>query len=397
MKTGGFNCIIGNPPWVSITGRFGNDICPKQEMEYLIRAYRGNTYMPNMYEYFVAKGTNIVTIGGRFGYIVPDRLGFNRQFIALRKHILESFKIMSLVYKMPFPGVTVDTLVFVLERGLYCDSDKIDVSEYGKAPVEIRQKDFMDAEGHEWAYFADSEQMKLAHKITSGPLVIPLSNWCKTTSGYGGKSELVMERQQNRRQIPTFKGDSIGRYCVRKQYWFDFRRENITGRTTDKSKLGARPKVLLRKTGTSIIATYDDSGIFPEQSLYFLFDYVDPLSPMYLLGILNSKLIGWYYKTACLTNKDSIAQVKKVHLDQLPIRRIDHKKDTEGAAHDRMVKLVDSMLAMHKQLASAKGEAQRVAIQRQIEATDAEIDRLVYGLYGLTKEEIAIVEGANGR
>jgi flagellin-like hook-associated protein FlgL len=59
-----------------------------------------------------------------------------------------------------------------------------------------------------------------------------------------------------------------------------------------------------------------------------------------------------------------------------------------------MVKLVDSMLALHKQLASAKSQAQRAAIQRQIEATDAEIDRLVYGLYGLTKEEIAIVEGA---
>ncbi|MCX7347320.1 MAG: hypothetical protein NTU78_16585 [Alphaproteobacteria bacterium] len=58
-----------------------------------------------------------------------------------------------------------------------------------------------------------------------------------------------------------------------------------------------------------------------------------------------------------------------------------------------MVSLVDSMLALHKQLASVKSEAQRGAIQRQIEATDAEIDRLVYSLYGLTKDEIAIVEG----
>ena len=65
-----------------------------------------------------------------------------------------------------------------------------------------------------------------------------------------------------------------------------------------------------------------------------------------------------------------------------------------GALSSSHVVLVDSMLAMHKQLASAKSEAQRGAIQRQIEATDAEIDRLVYELYGLTKEEIAIVEGA---
>jgi hypothetical protein len=45
-------------------------------------------------------------------------------------------------------------------------------------------------------------------------------------------------------------------------------------------------------------------------------------------------------------------------------------------------------------LAAAKSESQKTVVQRQIGATDAEIDRLVYDLYGLTAEEIAIVEGA---
>jgi DNA-binding CsgD family transcriptional regulator len=59
-----------------------------------------------------------------------------------------------------------------------------------------------------------------------------------------------------------------------------------------------------------------------------------------------------------------------------------------------MVDMVESMLALHKQLLAAKSESQKTVVQRQIDATDAEIDRLVYGLYGLTPEEIAIVEGA---
>jgi hypothetical protein len=59
-----------------------------------------------------------------------------------------------------------------------------------------------------------------------------------------------------------------------------------------------------------------------------------------------------------------------------------------------MVMLVDSMLGLHKQLAAAKSEGQKGILQRQIDATDADIDRLVYDLYGLTDEEIAIVEGA---
>jgi adenine-specific DNA-methyltransferase len=58
------------------------------------------------------------------------------------------------------------------------------------------------------------------------------------------------------------------------------------------------------------------------------------------------------------------------------------------------LRLVDSMLALHKQLASAKSDSQRGAVQRQIDATDAQIDRLVYALYSLSADEIAIVEGA---
>ncbi len=63
------------------------------------------------------------------------------------------------------------------------------------------------------------------------------------------------------------------------------------------------------------------------------------------------------------------------------------------ARHDRMVALVERMLDLHKRLAAAKTPTDKTLLQRQIAATDAEIDRLVYDLYGLTDEEIAVVEG----
>jgi hypothetical protein len=75
------------------------------------------------------------------------------------------------------------------------------------------------------------------------------------------------------------------------------------------------------------------------------------------------------------------------------MRPIDLVDPKDKADHDRMVMLVDSMLALHKQLAASESVAQKEMIQRQIEATDKEIDRLVYDLYGLTAKEIAIVEG----
>ena len=65
---------------------------------------------------------------------------------------------------------------------------------------------------------------------------------------------------------------------------------------------------------------------------------------------------------------------------------------TDKACHDRMVTFVDQMLKLHKQLSSAKTDHDKTVIQRQIDATDRQIDRLVYELYGLTEEEIQIVD-----
>ena len=66
------------------------------------------------------------------------------------------------------------------------------------------------------------------------------------------------------------------------------------------------------------------------------------------------------------------------------------------ARHDRRVTPVEQMLELHKRLAAAKSQSDQELYQRQIDATDKEIDKLVYNLYGLTEEEIRIVEGAQG-
>ena len=65
----------------------------------------------------------------------------------------------------------------------------------------------------------------------------------------------------------------------------------------------------------------------------------------------------------------------------------------DAAHHARMVALVEAMLSLHKQAAAARLPQEKERLQRQIQVTDGQIDRLVYELYGLTAEEIAIVEG----
>jgi len=394
MKAGGFDAVIGNPPWVSLSGKFKNDVYPPPQIDYLISHFQGNTYMPNMYEYFVSQGLNLTCQGGFFSFIVPDRLGFNSQFIPLRKRILTESQILSLLYKAPFPGITADTLIFALQKGRP-DSNSAKIAEYGKADILRPQHELLKHPTHAFEYFESADIMKVLAVLEEPSRTMHVGDLCDSTSGFGGKSALIQETRTNQKQIRTMKGDSIGRYQTKKLYWFEFKPQNITGRTTDSSKLGAKQKVLLRKTGDKIIATYDDSGIFPEQSLYFLFNPHTKIELKFILGILNSELLGAYYQARSLTNRRSIAQVKKVDLDQLPIPRLDLSVSKHATRHDGMVSLVERMLDLHKRLSEAKTPTDRDRLQRQIDATDHDIDRLVYDIYGLTEEEIKIVESAS--
>ena len=78
--------------------------------------------------------------------------------------------------------------------------------------------------------------------------------------------------------------------------------------------------------------------------------------------------------------------------DRLPIRAINFNEPAEKSVHDKIVALVELMLALHKSLASAQSPVEKERLDKQIKSTDVGIDTLVYDLYGLNQEEIRIVE-----
>jgi len=84
--------------------------------------------------------------------------------------------------------------------------------------------------------------------------------------------------------------------------------------------------------------------------------------------------------------------MKTAYLNPFPIRTINFSDPDGKARHDKMVELVEQMLTLHKQLAAVRTPDEKTRLQRQIDATDHQIDRLVYELYGLTEKEIQIVE-----
>lgn len=90
--------------------------------------------------------------------------------------------------------------------------------------------------------------------------------------------------------------------------------------------------------------------------------------------------------------KDDFPQVTIKDAKKLPFRAIDFADPTDKSRHDKMVSLVQSMLDLNKALQNAKTPDEKNVFQRQITATDNQIDELVYELYNLTKEEIKIIE-----
>lgn len=383
MQKGGFNIVIGNPPWISLTGRFRNEIHSESEISYLIKKHGGNTTMPNMYEYFISLGHSLVCQGGWFSFIVPDRFAYNDQFVALRNKFLETCRLNSLIFKVPFSGVVADTLIFSVQKKKASKTHKAMVGKYGSDLLETPQESFRSTDGNRFRFFESLAESIFVAKIDSDPNCKPLSFFCDSTSGFGGRSDRITSNRTSESQITTMKGDSIERYAVRKYYWFEFTRSNITGRTTDRKKLGAKPKVLIRKTGDSIIATYDDSGIYPEQSLYFLYNSKSRIELKYILGMLNSSALDVYYKAKCLTNKDSIAQVKKVDLDRLPIPDVAFDKPAERERHEKMVELVDQLLAAKCRARNCALPQERTLIERQIDRLLVDIDKLAHQSYGL--------------
>jgi len=157
----------------------------------------------------------------------------------------------------------------------------------------------------------------------------------------------------------------------------------------------ASVKILVPDIADRASFAYDEEGQYALVSGYgiTLKEEVTEASK-YILGLLNSRVLDFYLKQVSTTLRGGFFRYFTQFIEQLPIRTIDFGNPADVASHDKMVALVERMLALHRKLAAASIPADKKLYQRQIEATDCQIDALVYELYGLTEEEIGIVEEA---
>jgi hypothetical protein len=115
----------------------------------------------------------------------------------------------------------------------------------------------------------------------------------------------------------------------------------------------------------------------------------------YLLTIINSRLMSWYFlRRSNIAQRDDFPKIVLKETRSLPIYPIDLSNRADKSRHDRLVQLAEQLPGLHKHLSAAKTPQEQTSLERQIAAADAQIDRLVYDLYGLTPEEIKIIEAS---
>lgn len=310
-----YDYILGNPPWVSLSRKHKKDIEDNLK-EYYSKNYEGNTYLPNLYEYFIKRSMEILKVGGRFGFIIPDRLASNLQYKDFRKKLLEKYNIINVVFEIKFPEINTDTMIIIAENK-YSRHNKIKVNVYKKSIYNVEQNEYTKNLNCEFFYYHSSKSLHIKNSIDKNSLV--LGDICKTFTGFIGYKEKITPFRLNKNQVEILKGENIKKFQVLNNYYYDFIPCNIKGGTSDIKKLTTKNKIIIRKTGKHLIAALDTKGSIIEQSLYGIICLDERFSPYYILGLLNSKLIQWYYLNFLITNANSTPQIKKFSLDRIPI------------------------------------------------------------------------------
>ena len=140
--------------------------------------------------------------------------------------------------------------------------------------------------------------------------------------------------------------------------------------------------------------TFDESEAIIHQSIKWWLWYHSIDEIIYIVSwIIKSEIYGFLFETIGTQITRWVFCCEYQYIEQLPIRTINFSDPAEVQQHARMVALVERMLSLQRELAAAQTPAEKTRLQRQVDATDAQIDALVYALYGLTEEEVGVVEG----
>jgi len=395
MGRGGFDAIIGNPPYILL-----QILEQRYVFDYIAAKYRAAKYKIDTYHVFLERALALAKAGGRVGYITPNSFLRNKHARELRRLILEESNVESLrlfSYQV-FSEASVDTSVLILEKterpndkhraAVICSRSPEDTAELQWQPQRIwdehpeNQFSLPGARG--------SEQLEAKMRAKS----ILLGEFATAYFGIQtfDRKKFVKPYQVTKQFKPVVDGVHINRYSLQGGSEFvDFCPSAVKSGSNPQVYL--QPRIGVRQIGRTPIATFLPARLYTLNTIYNIF-FVKPTGYdlHFVLGIVCSKALGWYWLRSFFDQKATFPKIKKDALLAIPIPRIDFSDATNNALHDQLVAKVEAMLDAKEHLAKAKTDKDKTYYGNKCVALDRQIDQLVYQLYDLTDEEIRLVE-----
>ena len=397
MKDGGFDAIVGNPPYISVQSGF----IEKKVYAYLEHRYATMERISDYFCLFTERATELLKDNGYWGFIIPSTVMMNLSFTKLRKHLLEKTSITNITHLGDgvFSSAVVPTCVIAATRKApeknivrVVSGSRDPYSKEARA-AEIEQGAFLALENYVFNLSTNKATQALLRKISSNSAelgsLVDIKEGVKT----GNDKVFLSAHPFPENSYQLAKGRDVERYLCQPVLYINYDPKKLS-RPQKPEHFQVEEKLFVRRVGDSLIATYDNQQLFCVHTLYTARkrESAANYSLKFLLGLLNSKLFNFFYHSTSVQKGSVFPEVRIYSLNHLPIRTINFSDKTDSDTHDKIVQLVEQMLQARLQTIAARNERDQTFYQNKCLALDRQIDQLVYGLYDLTDEERKVVE-----
>lgn len=396
MRAGGFDAIVGNPPYVR-----PHNITPQMK-KLLWARYKTFVAKSDLYSCFMERGIKLVRNQGFLAFIVPQTWTSLESFTAIRSFILANMQVCKLV-QLPhkvFSEATVETCIFVFRRLLSAQNngankvlvEALDETYKKRFIREFFQKDIRESHLNNFQLYGKQESNRILNKIRAKGK--PLGKMVKFLYGFktADDEKFIQNTKKHKESKPFVRSAAIHRYLFdtpQEYVWYvpELMTKNATTARPGESTRFESEKILVARMGKSLVAAYDKGGLYVKDAMLLL-SYIEGLNLKYLLGVINSRMLNYFYKEYFVT-----IDVLKNALLSLPIYPIDLGNGDEKKTHDDIVQKVEMMLEARKLFRDAKTDKDKIYYEQKCVALDRQIDDLIYKLYGLDEKDIQIIEG----
>lgn len=391
MDNGGFDVVIGNPPYVR-----PHNLDPKDK-EYFWEHLKTFKAKSDLYNCFMEKGIDLTKQEGLFSFIVPHTWTSLESFYDIRKYILDHCKIVKLVQlpKKVFQDATVETCIFVLSKEKSQkkrDKNRIIVEKLNEKNEITHIKEFEQhriRNNHLFNFelYSEAAGQDLLDKIKNKGE--PLSKY--VSFFYGLKTaddeKFLLNKKENDDCKKLLRSKDVDRYSIdfdNVYVWYVpklMKKNKKTARPGDKKRFETE-KIIIARMGKEVVATYDNEKYYVKDGMLLL-KKDNNTNLKYIIALLNSNVLNYFYKNYFIT-----IDVLKNALLELPIV-MPRENDIESIAT-----LSKKMIDLHNKLNKIKNKItdEKIRLDNEIIKTNDEINKLIYRIYGLTKEEINVVE-----